>query len=56
MGKFKVEIDSEVLGKAVHEMTLKQIKKFNIGAYLLANKSSKSRKKECDGMWSVTAI
>ena len=56
MDKFKVEINSEVLGKAVHEMTLPQIKKFNIGAYWLANKSIKSKERECDGMWAVTAL
>jgi len=55
MRKFKVEVVNEILGNSVHEMTLNQIKEFNLVALFLAKESEKTNKTEASGMWRVTA-
>jgi len=52
-----VIVTNEILGNSRREMTLDQIKKFNICAYRLAVKSAKNDGKEySDGMWTVKEI
>jgi|GEM_PF-5029411 len=54
--KFIVIVTNEILGNSRHEMTLDQIKKFNICAYQLAVKSAKNGGQEySSGMWTVRA-
>ena len=56
MQKFIVTVTNEILGNSRREMTLDQIKKFNLCAYLLAVKSAKNDGQEySDGMWTVRA-
>ena len=52
--KFIVIVTNDILGASRHEMTLDQIKDFNLCAYRLAVKSSKNGGREySDGMWTV---
>ena len=54
MQKFIVIVTNEMLGNSRHEMTLDQVKKFNLCAYRLAVKSAKNDGQEySDGMWTV---
>jgi hypothetical protein len=54
MQKFIVIVKNEILGNSRHEMTLDQIKEFNICAYRLAIKSAENGGQEyTDGMWTV---
>jgi hypothetical protein len=56
MQKFIVIMTDEILGTSRHEMTIDQIKKFNIFAYRLAVKSVKNGGQEySDGVWTVRA-
>lgn len=56
MQKFIVIVTNEILGNSRHEMTLDEIKRFNLCAYRLAVKSAKNYGQEySDGMWTVRA-
>ena len=56
MQKFIVIVTNEILGNFRHEMTLDEIKRFNLCAYRLAVKSAKNYGQEySDGMWTVRA-
>jgi hypothetical protein len=54
MQKFIVIVTNEILGNSRREMTLDEIRKFNLCAYRLAVKSAKNNGQEySDGMWTV---
>jgi hypothetical protein len=54
LDRFVVILTNEILGNSRQEMTLDQIKKFNLCAYRLAVKSAKNDGREySDGMWTI---
>lgn len=53
MGLFKVIVTNEILGNSERIMSLDEIEKYNIVAYMLAKKVIEDGQEHSSGMWTV---